>query len=223
MKRNENVFSFWIQGSTVPRRATLQSPAPTALRILEEAEILFSERGYRGTSLGEIADRVGIRGPSLFNHFKNKRALYEAVLDRLMTPFFAMLAELGRGGAGPEAVERILRHHATNPRLACLIQQAVMAGEEQLDWLIEGWYRPFFDSLPDLADGESGHSDGGPVPPVEPDPGTAATVMAFNSLILGYVSLAPLHERLLGRDPLGPGPLDAYVDRLRTLANRAND
>jgi AcrR family transcriptional regulator len=210
----------------VPRRASLQSPVPTALRILEEAEILFSERGYRGTSLGEIADRVGIRGPSLFNHFKNKRALYEAVLDRLMTPFFAMLAELGKGGAGPEAVERILRHHAANPRLACLIQQAVMAGGEQLDWLIEGWYRPFFDSLPDLAEGDSDPSDAGTVGSVttaEPDASRAATVMAFNSLILGYVSLAPLHERLLGRDPLGPGPLDAYVDRLRTLANLAND
>ena len=62
---------------------TEQAPT-TAERILDAAESLFAEKGYSATSLGDVADRVGIRSPSLYNHFRNKEALYEAVLERLL-------------------------------------------------------------------------------------------------------------------------------------------
>ena len=52
----------------------------TAERVLDVAEALFAEKGYKAASLGEVADGVGIRSPSLYNHFRNKEALYEAVL-----------------------------------------------------------------------------------------------------------------------------------------------
>ena len=54
----------------------------TPERILDAAEDLFAEKGYSATSLGDVADKVGIRSPSLYNHFKNKEALYQAVLNR---------------------------------------------------------------------------------------------------------------------------------------------
>ena len=63
----------------------------TADRILDAAEDLFAEKGFSATSLGDVADRVGIRSPSLYNHFRNKEALYQAVLERLLTDFSAPL------------------------------------------------------------------------------------------------------------------------------------
>jgi AcrR family transcriptional regulator len=180
---------------------------PTTVRILDAAEVLFAERGYRGTSLAEVADRVGIRGPSLFNHYENKRALYEAVLGRLLTPFFTMLDALRVSDEQvADAVIRMMEHHAAHPRLASLIQQAVLAGGEQLDWLIEGWYGPFFERVRESTSGDAA-----------PSPSQAALIMGFNSLILGYVTLAPLHARLLERDPLARESLDAYVGLLRSL------
>ena len=72
----------------------------TAERILDAAEDLFAEKGYSATSLGDVADRVGIRSPSLYNHFRNKEALYEAVLERLLLDFGGPLAEMEQSGNG---------------------------------------------------------------------------------------------------------------------------
>jgi TetR/AcrR family transcriptional regulator len=157
-----------------------------------------------------VADRVGIRGPSLFSHFKSKRELYEAVLERLLEPFFAMLdqlaAETSSADRAQHAVARMLEHHAAHPRLAALIQQAVLAGGEQLDWLIERWYAPFFAKLPELMPDVANTAS----PEAKPERDYTSDIMAFNVLILGYVTLAPLHERLLGIDPLSADVLERY-------------
>lgn len=53
----------------------------TRAGILEAAEALFAERGFHATRLEEIAERVGIRRASIVYYFKDKRALYDAVLE----------------------------------------------------------------------------------------------------------------------------------------------
>lgn len=50
-------------------------------KILEEALALFAERGYDGTGVDLIAERVGIKGPSLYRHFKSKEEVLNALLD----------------------------------------------------------------------------------------------------------------------------------------------
>ena len=52
--------------------------------IVAEAMRLFAERGYEGASMGDLAERVGLRKASLFHHFPTKDALYGAVLARLV-------------------------------------------------------------------------------------------------------------------------------------------
>lgn len=51
-------------------------------RILDVADDVFARYGYLAARLDDIAEEVGIRQPSLFHHFRNKEALYEAVLNR---------------------------------------------------------------------------------------------------------------------------------------------
>ena len=53
----------------------------TRERILEVAEDFLGERGYDGTRLHLIAERVGIQKASLFHYFPSKEDLYRAVLD----------------------------------------------------------------------------------------------------------------------------------------------
>ncbi|GAB3624226.1 TetR/AcrR family transcriptional regulator [Mariniluteicoccus endophyticus] len=51
-------------------------------QILAAAVELFGEVGYRGTSLRDIAQRVGITHPGLLYHFHSKQELLSAVLER---------------------------------------------------------------------------------------------------------------------------------------------
>lgn len=44
--------------------------------VLLAAAQLFAERGYRGTSVRDIAQSVGVLGGSLYHHFKSKEALF---------------------------------------------------------------------------------------------------------------------------------------------------
>ena len=52
----------------------------TKERILETALELFSVYGYDSVSVGEIAKAVGIKAPSLYNHFPSKQAIFDAIV-----------------------------------------------------------------------------------------------------------------------------------------------
>ncbi|CAM3098748.1 TetR/AcrR family transcriptional regulator [Prescottella defluvii] len=55
-----------------PRRR----PKNRKAQIAAVAAEAFSERGYHGVSIDEIASTVGISGPALYRHFPNKYALF---------------------------------------------------------------------------------------------------------------------------------------------------
>ncbi|WP_405357981.1 TetR/AcrR family transcriptional regulator [Ruminococcus sp.] len=50
-------------------------------RILEEALTLFSENGYDGTGVEQIAEKVGVKAPSLYKHFRGKEDIMNALID----------------------------------------------------------------------------------------------------------------------------------------------
>jgi AcrR family transcriptional regulator len=45
---------------------------------------LFGQKGYEDTSLAEIAKDVGIKKPSIYNHFRSKEDLFTDVLEDLI-------------------------------------------------------------------------------------------------------------------------------------------
>lgn len=55
--------------------------ASTRDTIMEVATDLFIEQGYEGTSLREIAERVGVTKAALYYHFSSKEDLVRALLE----------------------------------------------------------------------------------------------------------------------------------------------
>ncbi|MGY1453584.1 TetR/AcrR family transcriptional regulator [Streptomyces sp. SS8] len=68
--------------TTTPRRTRL-SAADRKASILEAATTVFADLGYRRGRTAEIAARVGVSEPVVFQNFGSKAALYAAVLDRV--------------------------------------------------------------------------------------------------------------------------------------------
>lgn len=50
----------------------------TKQKILNEALTLFSEKGYSSVYVGDIADAVGIKAPSLYKHYKSKQEIFDS-------------------------------------------------------------------------------------------------------------------------------------------------
>tara|TARA_R110002073_G_scaffold7032_15_gene40729 strand:- start:3033 stop:3671 length:639 start_codon:yes stop_codon:yes gene_type:complete len=186
----------------------------TSDRILDAAEDIFAEKGYSATSLGDVADRVGIRSPSLYNHFKNKEALYEAVLERLLADFSAPLVELEGGPLTSERVfrwlETIVRQHHGNPNLARLLQHAALSGGPHTNELIDRLFRPMFESGADKIVGEG-------ITLIENTGLQPWAVMAFNNLVMSYVTMAPMYRDLLGQDPFSEEALENQLNLIKTL------
>jgi len=51
-----------------------------ALVILNEAEALFAQQGFKATSISEIAKQVGGSKANIYHHFKSKEHLYQEAL-----------------------------------------------------------------------------------------------------------------------------------------------
>ena len=82
------------------------APPPSRSRILDQAERLFAQLGYHGTSLREVARACGVRQSLVQYHFGTKEALFRAVFERRVLPLnHERLARLdavetaARGGA----------------------------------------------------------------------------------------------------------------------------
>src|SRR5436309_15768346 len=49
--------------------------------VLDSALRLFSTRGYRGTSVRDIAEAAGVSTGNLYHHFPDKEAIFRTLLD----------------------------------------------------------------------------------------------------------------------------------------------
>lgn len=55
----------------------------TKQRILEEALVMFSERGYEGTNMRELAQALGLGKSALYKHYASKEDIWNSMLDQI--------------------------------------------------------------------------------------------------------------------------------------------
>ncbi|MCP3739287.1 TetR/AcrR family transcriptional regulator [Rossellomorea sp. BNER] len=55
----------------------------TQTKIINTSISLFAQKGYEGTSLADIAKLVGVKKPSLYNHFSSKDDILLSALEKV--------------------------------------------------------------------------------------------------------------------------------------------
>ena len=125
----------------VPRAAPGDSGVPRAPKasrlakeqgILAEAENHFAQFGFEGASLENIAAAAGISRHNLLYYFPSKEALYQRVLDDVLTQWLAGMEDLSHSDDPQQALRRYIRaklHYSrTRPQGAKVFTKEVIAG-----------------------------------------------------------------------------------------------
>jgi AcrR family transcriptional regulator len=120
--------------------------------VLDAALDLFSEHGFEGTSLQDIADRLGVTKAAVYYHFHTKGELLQALVRPAFDDLLALVAEGGRRPAGGRSrgvevaayVDFLLRHRrlsvyltrdATAMSRAVVLEQATEVRERTEEML----------------------------------------------------------------------------------------
>ena len=74
--------------------------------MVAAAERLFSEHGYHGVSMDQLAAASGITKPMLYEYFGSKEGLFLACMERARGRLFDAIASAVRGASGAEAALR---------------------------------------------------------------------------------------------------------------------
>jgi AcrR family transcriptional regulator len=82
------------------------SNAPSSSRrdeLLKIAAELFATKGFKNTTVRDIADAAGILSGSLYHHFDSKESMVDEILSSFQEELFGKYAEIIAGSADPRA------------------------------------------------------------------------------------------------------------------------
>ncbi len=87
--------------------------ADSRAAILDAAKLLFMQEGFRGISMRQIAEAVGVTKAALYYHFKDKEELFVAIVEEYLVATSTMIDEVADAGGDirtqlAELVHRIL-------------------------------------------------------------------------------------------------------------------
>lgn len=87
---------------------TIKNPEERKNEILDAADMLFTQKGFDGTSTNDILEAVGIARGTLYYHFKSKEDIMDSLIDRYSTGLLTRAKELA-GDKSIPVYERIVQ------------------------------------------------------------------------------------------------------------------
>lgn len=118
-------------------------------RILEAALDVFSQHGYRGATLDQIAEAAGLSKPNILYYFSGKEEIHVTLLNRLMETWLDPLAEMDPDGDPLEEllayVRRKLQMSRDFPRESRLFANEILQGAPRMAPHLQSGLKPLFD------------------------------------------------------------------------------
>ncbi|MBW2241899.1 MAG: TetR/AcrR family transcriptional regulator [Deltaproteobacteria bacterium] len=151
-----------VSPPAAPRR-TAQVTQETRELILAAAEAEFAARGFAEARLADIAKRVGITRAAVIYHFRDKSALYDAVLEAAFGPLTEQIqTSVSLPGSNAERIERVITAWfecaVERPTLGRLFIREVAAAEDTLRPEVDRLATPMFAAFLNAI--EQGQRDG---------------------------------------------------------------
>jgi AcrR family transcriptional regulator len=192
--------------------------AETRDRILGAALRSFTEKGFDGASVRDIATRAGVNHGLIQYHYGGKLRLWQAAVDhafaRLRDGLEAVLAD-PRVVDERQRMRLLIRNYvrfvAANPEFVLLMHEEGKRRGPRMRWLVDRHAKPLYHAVTRLAlrARERGLLPRD-IPPVH-----------FHYILAGSVGLffhqAPECQRLTGVDPFDPGAVEQHARAVETL------
>ena len=129
----------------------------TRENLLQQAELLFSQKGFYGTSINDVAAEVSVSKQALLHHFPSKEKLYRAVLERATEQLAGFLAAAKNSTEDPR---RQLLHLLTTMSnggeqavtVTILLMRELLDNRDRAEKAHKWYLRPFLDELTDIVE-----------------------------------------------------------------------
>lgn len=119
-------------------------------RILDAALDVFSQHGYRGSTLDQIAEAAGLSKPNILYYFAGKEEIHVTLLNQLMETWLDPLEQMNPNG---DPLDEILSYVARKlemsrqfPRESRLFAGEIIQGAPRMGPHLETGLKPLFDA-----------------------------------------------------------------------------
>ena len=190
------------------RLGTRGKPEQSRAAILKAAVREFAREGVAGARTDAIARSAGVNKALLYYYFKDKEALYQAVLDEVFSGVRAAIQNALSQDLPPrERLAAYVRAHfdyiASNPLYPRIVHaEFLRAGRDpsRLQRVAKQYFQPIFVNIASLLREGEKSGDFRGVDPVH-------FIPSMISVIVFYFITAPIMKVMIGRDPMLPESL----------------
>jgi TetR/AcrR family transcriptional regulator len=138
-----------------PRRTRIQTEKREL--ILDAALNVFSQHGFRGATIDQIAEAAGMSKPNLLYYFKSKEDIHTTLIQRLLETWLAPLRELDDIGDPLTElrgyIRRKLEMARDYPRESRLFANEILQGAPRIMPMLEGELKTLVDEKADIIKG----------------------------------------------------------------------
>ena len=115
--------------------------------VLTVARRIFSQKGYHATSINQIIEAAEIARGTFYLYFESKRAIFDELLDHLVTTLQAQVRRIEVGPEAPDPVEqlnatvdRVLNTLLDNREMARILLREAVGIDTDFDRKLSDFY-----------------------------------------------------------------------------------